>query len=118
VNEDSLTLAELMLAADRFCCRVEDVNSADTDSRDREELHIKIAQCRGFLAELQSIYDQDELHIRNPIVRARCRYLIMTLLWVAFYARHRLDRKLFRTLVTIEAGFTYLLSVAVTRKHD
>ena len=47
--------------------------------------------------------------IENPSVRADFRQLIVALLWVAVHARGTLDFRIFRMLVRIEAGFTYLL---------
>ena len=46
-------------------------------------------------------------------MRADFRQLVMALLWVAFYARTAIDFRIFRMLVRIESGFTYVL---VTRK--
>ena len=59
--------------------------------------------------QLQTYHDEDQLMIANPSVRSDFRTLIMSLLWVAFRARTLVDYKLFRKLVQIESGFTYLL---------
>ena len=108
--EDTLTLAELLLHAERFCLRVE---AAVADSapapEEQTELRLKISQCRGLLARLQQAYDEDRLTIDDVSVRTDFRLLILALLWVAFRARHALDHRLFRMLVMIESGFTYLL---------
>jgi hypothetical protein len=42
-------------------------------------------------------------------VRADFRQLVMALLWIAYYARGAIDFRIFRMLVRIESGFTYLL---------
>jgi len=52
----------------------------------------------------------DELTIEDPLVCADFRTLVMSLLWVHFFARKFTDFKLFRRLVQIESGFTYLLA--------
>ena len=108
-DEDTLTLAELMLHAEQFCAELEVLGRNMNDREDAAELRLKISQCRGFLATLQTSYDDEELKISNPSVRGYFRQLILALLWVAFRGRHQIDRKLFRRVVSIEAGFTYLL---------
>ena len=114
--EDTLTLAELLFHAERFCLRIE---SAVADSApapdDDEELRLKIAQCRGLIALLQRAFEEDELKIENASVRENFRCLVLMLMWVAFRARRALDRRIFRMLVLIESGFTSLL---VTRWLD
>ena len=108
--EDTLTLAELLLHAEQFCLRVESAvaGSAPTP-HDDAELRLKISQCRGVLAVLQQAYEEDKLGIENASVRADFRTLILALLWVAFHARHVLDHRLFRMVVMVESGFSYLL---------
>ena len=113
MSEDSETLAELMLHAEQFCSRVEEATKDVAPIAEHGELRIKIGQIRNQLAELQEIFDDDKLSIENPRVRADFRQLVMALLWVAFYARTAIDFRIFRMLVRIESGFTYLL---VTRK--
>ena len=112
--EETLTLAELLFHADRFCLRIE---AAVADSApapdDDEELRLKIAQCRGLLSLLQNAFEEDELKIENASVRGNFRCLVLMLMWVAFSARRVLDRRIFRMLVLIESGFTYLL---ITRR--
>jgi len=111
MSEEVLTLAELMFHAEQFCLRVDAVvrQSASKDE-DCEELRLKLGQCRNLLAELQHAFDADELRIANPSVRGNFRALVMALLWVAYRARHAIDRRTFRMLVMVESGFTYLLS--------
>ena len=108
--EETLTLAELLFHAERFCLCIE---SAVADSApapdDDEELRLKIAQCRGLISLLQKTYEEDELTIGNASVRGNFRSLVLALLWVAFRARRALDHKLFRMVVLIESGFTHLL---------
>src|SRR4249920_1992816 len=109
VSEDSETLSELMLHAEQFCSRVEEATKDVAPIAEHGELRIKIGQIRNQLAQLQEIFDDDKLSIENPRVRADFRQLVMALLWVAFYARTAIDFRIFRMLVRIESGFTYLL---------
>ncbi len=113
-DEDSLTLVELMLHADQFCSEVEAAAKSITNREDQAELRLKITQCRGFLAELQTVFEEGQLNIGNQSVRGHFRHLIMALMWVAFRFRHEITLKLFRRLVRIESGFTYLLVVRGT----
>ena len=78
-------------------------------TRDYEELRLKIAQCRTLLRRVQNISARQQLTIEDSSIRADFRYLVMTLLWIAFHARAIIDFRLFRKLVLIEASFTYLL---------
>jgi hypothetical protein len=110
MNEDSETLAELMLHADQFCSKIEAAMKDVAPSPEQEELRTKLGQCRAQLAYLQKVYEEDKLKIENPAVRADFRHLVMALMWIAFYARTAIDFKLFRMLVMIESGFTYLLN--------
>ena len=109
MNEDSETLAELMLHADQFCSKIEAATGDVAPSPEEKELRTKIGQCRAQLTYLQNVFDDDKLNIENPAVRADFRHLVMALMWIAFYARTAIDFKLFRMLVMIESGFTYLL---------
>jgi hypothetical protein len=109
VNEDTKTLAELMLHADQFCSKVEEATQDVAPITDQQELRLKIGQIRNQLAALQQIFNDGKLSIENPRVRADFRQLVMALLWVAFYARSAVDFRIFRMLVRIESGFTYLL---------
>ena len=112
--EETLTLAELLFHADRFCLRIE---AAVADSApapdDDEELRLKIAQCRNLISLLQKAFEEDELTIENASVRGNFRSLVLALMWVAFRARGALNHRVFRMLVLIESGFTYLL---ITRR--
>ena len=110
MSEDSATLAELMLHADQLCSKIEAVMKDIAPNPEQEELKTKLGQCRAQLAHLQNVFDEDKLNIENPAVRADFRHLVMALMWVAFYARTAIDFKLFRMLVMIESGFTYLLN--------
>jgi len=113
VSEDSETVAELMLHAEQFCSRVEEATKDVAPIAEHDELRIKIGQIRNQLTELQEIFNDGKLSIENARVRADFRQMVMALLWVAFYARTAIDFRIFRMLVRIESGFTYLL---VTRK--
>lgn len=112
VNEDTQLLAELMLQSEVFCSRVEAAAARQVEKADRDELRLKISQCRGAVSVLQRLYEADQLTIRNPSVRGTFRQLVMSLLWVTFRAGSLVDKKLFGKLVQIESGFTYLLIVS------
>lgn len=107
-NETAL-LAELMLQSELFCSSVESC-AADLARSEGDELRLKIGQARGALATLQQKYESESLRLDDALVRATFRQLIISLLWVAFGARVG-DRRLYRKLVQIESGFTYLLVI-------
>jgi hypothetical protein len=109
MNEDTATLAELMLHADQFCSKIEAVMKDVAPNPEQEELRTKLGQCRAQLAHLQSYFDDDRLDIDDALVRADFRAFVMTLMWVAFYGRAAIDYKMFRMLVRVESGFTLLL---------
>jgi hypothetical protein len=109
MSEDIETLTELMLHADRFCSKVEDALKDAAPIPEEQDLRLKIGQCRNQLAYLQELFNDGKLTIENPRVRAEFRQLILALLWIAFYARGAIDFRIFRVLVQIESGFTYLL---------
>ncbi len=113
-DEDTLMLVELMLHADQFCSEVEALGKSMLSGEDQAELRLKISQCRGLLAELQTIFEEGQLNIENQSVRGHFRHLIMALLWSAFRFRHEIIFNSFRRLVRIESGFTYLLVVRGT----
>jgi hypothetical protein len=108
-TEDTLTLAELMLHAEQLCATVEAAIKDTAPVSNEEELRSKIGQCRNMLAVLQDYFNQDALTIKNVSVCAAFRSTVISLLWICFYARTRIDLRTFRMLVSIEAGFTYLL---------
>jgi hypothetical protein len=109
MSEDTDILAELMLHADQFCSKVEHAANDVAPSPQGKELRAKLGQCRTQLAYLQEVFNDGKLSIEDPSVRAEFRQLIIALLWVAFHARGALDFRIFRMLVRIESGFTYLL---------
>jgi hypothetical protein len=109
MREDSETLAELMLHAEQFCSKVEDAIKDVAPIPEEEELRLKIGQCRNQLAYLQELFNDGNLNIENAAVRADFRLLVMALMWVAFHARSAIDFRIFRRLVMVESGFTYLL---------
>lgn len=116
MSEDTAILSELMLHADQFCGRVESViKDAPPEAQEEEELRLKVGQCRNLLARLQTAFDRDELNIGNVSVRGEFRQLVMAILWVSFRSRRTMDFKLFRMVVQIESGFTYLLIAALDR---
>jgi len=109
-EENTFTLAELMFCAERFCLKVESaIADCAPEPEDDSELALKIGQCRNLLVRLQQAFEEDELRIENNSVRTDFRTLVLTLLWVAFRARRVIDYRLFRMVVLVEAGFTYLL---------
>ena len=110
MNEDSETLAELMLHADQFCSKIEAAMNDVAPNPEQAELRTKIGQCRAQLAYLQNFFDENKLKIENPSVRVDFRQLVMALMWIAFYARTAIDFKTYRRLVMIESSFTYLLN--------
>jgi hypothetical protein len=109
MSEDTDILAELMLHADHFCSKVEHAAKDVAPSPQEKELRAKLGQCRTQLAYLQELFNDGKLNIENPSVRADFRQLVTALLWIAFYARSAIDFRIFRMLVRIESGFTYLL---------
>jgi hypothetical protein len=116
MKEDTALLAEMMLQAEVFCSQIEARAQDSPRTAEQDELRLKISQCRGALAELQGWYDKNKLMVSNPWVRADFRNLVMLLLWVAFWAGTLIDFKLFRKLVQIESGFTYLLVDAAGKR--
>ena len=115
-RENTALLTELMLQAEMFCARIEEATSRLPRTNDVDELRMKISQCRGALAVLQGFFETDLLSVENTIVSGTFRQLIMSLMWVSFEASGLVDRRLFRKLVQIESGFTYLLLAAQSRK--
>src|SRR4051812_44280865 len=113
--EDSLLL-ELMLQAEMFCSQIEGAGKKVLPLGEMHLLSLKVSQCRGALRELQEKYDNDELTIGNSTVCATFRNALTSLLWANFLGRSLVDRKLFRKLVQIESGFTYLLITARSKR--
>ena len=109
MTEDTETLAELMLHAEQFCSKVETATKDAAPVPDEKELRAKIGQCRTHLAYLQEVFNDGKLSIENHSVRADFRQVVIALLWIAFYSRTAINFRVFRMLVRIEAGFTYLL---------
>ena len=109
MRDDIPLLAEMMLHAELFCAQIETATKKSARCEEQDELLLKIGQCRGALAQLQTHYDEESLTIDNATVCADFRHLVMGLMWVAFRARESVDFKLFRKLVQIESNFTYLL---------
>lgn len=107
--EDTETLAELMLHADQFCSRIEVATKNFRKEPERKELRTRLGQCRVQLAHLQTAFEEDQLDLLKPSVRADFRVLIIALMWIAFYSRSAIDFRTYRMLVRIEASFTYLL---------
>ena len=109
MEDDTDTLAEMMLHADQFCLKVEEAMKDAAPIAEQGELRLKIGQIRNQLASLQELFNEGRLNLENPTVRADVRQMVIALLWVAFYARTAIDYRTFRRVVLIEASFTYLL---------
>ncbi|HEY1583699.1 MAG TPA: hypothetical protein VGF73_11435 [Chthoniobacterales bacterium] len=107
-EQDSLLL-ELMLQAEVFCSQVEAAAKKTLSIPEMCELSLKISQCRGALYHLQDKYESDQLTITDSTVCADFRQLMMAILWVNFLGSAVIDARLYRKLVQIESGFTYLL---------
>ena len=108
-KDETVTLAELLLRAELLCSRIDEAARDTVAKADYDELRLKLSQCRTQLTELQNAFNEGELELRNPTVRAQLRYLIIALMWATFYGRAVVDFRTFRMLVTIEATFSYLL---------
>ena len=108
--EETETLGELLLAADEFCSKIEIAAKSIGVNAEKKELRTKLGQCRTLLARLQNVFDENNLSIEKPSVRADFRHLLMLLMWLSYYSRTVIDYKLFRRLVVIESTFTYLLN--------
>lgn len=106
--DDNILLSELMLHADQLCSKLADIGNKMTGP-EQQELRTKLGQCRNQISLLQELYNDDRLHIEMGTVRALFRTLVIGLMWSVFYAHAFVDFRIFRMLVRIEAGFTYLL---------
>ena len=84
-----------MPQGEMFCGQSESRAQDRPRNSEQDQLRLKIGQCRGALAQLQSYYDADKLKISDLSVRADFRSLVMSLLWVAFRASSLVDFKLF-----------------------
>jgi len=113
MDEETSLLVELMLQAEMFCASVEALGKKSLCFDDMYPLSLKISQCRGVLAYLQDKYDNDQLAVYDPAICQDFRVLVMSLLWVNFLGRELIDFRLFRKLVQIESGLTYVL---ITRR--
>ena len=110
MKEETETLADLMFHAEYLCSKIEQATMDGAPIAQRNELRLKIGQCRNQLAYLQEFYNAGNLSVENAEVRAIFRQLVTALLWIAFYARSAIDYRTFRRLVVIEHGFAYLLA--------
>jgi hypothetical protein len=109
MTENDKLLLELMLHSELICTRLEAAGKKALALADMHLLSLKISQCRNAIAQLQSRYETDDLTIEDDQTCADFRTAVISLMWSSFIARHLLDRKLFRKLVQVESGFTYLL---------
>jgi hypothetical protein len=112
---DSLALSELMLRAAQFCSALDNLApNLALNNEEVTEFRLKMFQSKRTLEQLQNAFNDNELSLECRKVRAQFRQLVLSLLWLAFYARKEIDRKLFRLVVSIQADFTYLLSTSVS----
>lgn len=109
VEGEVLTLSEIMFRAEQFCALIETRSAGHLAKENEDRLRLKIGECRNLLAELQKLYNEDQLTLANGFVKAQFRFLIMALTWVLFEARDVIDHKTCRMLVSMESTFTFLL---------
>src|SRR5437879_6525894 len=109
MRENTETLSEIILAADRFCSEVEARNKDVAPNPEENELKAKLGLCRTQLAYLQNIFNENRLKLDDPLVCEGFRHLITALLWVAFYSRVVVNFRLFRKIVLMESIFSNLL---------
>jgi hypothetical protein len=108
-DDEAALLPELLLQSELICSSLEARIQDMPPGRDLDELRFKISQCRGTLSELQSLFDNGQLLLSHRPTAANFRQLVMSLMWVLFYARTSVDFRLFRKLVAIESTLTFLL---------
>jgi hypothetical protein len=116
-RDDTALLSEMMLQSEVFCNEIAWRTEDTPPTSEKEELRLRLGQCRGALAQLQTYHNANLLKISEPLVRADFRTLVISLLWLAFRAAPQIDFKLYRKLIQIESGFTYLLNIEAGRKH-
>lgn len=117
MDEDDSLFLELMLQAETFCNQIEGTGKKNLPLGEMHLLSLKISQCRGALRELQERYENDELTIADSTACATFRNALISLLWASFLGRRFIDRKLFRKLVQVDSGFTYLLITRRSKKR-
>lgn len=110
MDDDTETLAAILIQADRFCMSVQALIEDSAPDCETEELRLKLNQSRTLLRNLQALYNDDRLSVAEPATRAGLRFLLTSLMWVAFRARRIINFKTFRMLVTVEAAFTAVLT--------
>ena len=108
-DDEAALLPELLLQSELICSSLEARIQDMPQGRDLDELRFKISQCRGTLSELQSLFDNGQLLLSHRPTAANFRQLVISLMWVLFYARTSVDFRLFRKLVGIESTLTFLL---------
>jgi len=108
-DDEAALLPELLLQSELICSSLEARIQDMPQGRDLDELRFKISQCRGTLSELQSLFNNGQLLLSHRPTAANFRQLVISLMWVLFYARTSVDFRLFRKLVGIESTLTFLL---------
>ena len=73
MTDDKELLSEPLLSADQFCSRVEGVMADYAANLEKEELGLKVAQCRNFIDRLQEAFIEDKLDVENASIRADFR---------------------------------------------
>ncbi len=109
MKEDTETLFEILLSADRICSKLEEASLDMAPSEDYVQLRTKLLECRAALRRLQGEYEQNKLTIVSSSIAEQFRHLMLYLLWVIFYSRAVIDRRTFRRFVVIHSAFTHLL---------
>ena len=97
-----------MLEADIFCSLVEASMPRSCTLKD-EELRLKLSECPDVLAYLQGLYEGGHLTIGYRSVPEAFRHLVMSLMWVAFHRRRKIDFDFFRELIHTQEILTLLL---------
>lgn len=116
--EETSALTEIMLQAELFCSKLEALAKKCLPLSEMHALSLKISQCRGVLSHLQELYEEEELTLENPAIRAEFHQLLMYLLWVNFLGRNCIDLDLFRKLIQMESSFTHLLIIRSEEKNE
>lgn len=107
---DGETLAELLFHAERFCSEIQRFSLDIADPSDQREFHVKLGQCKNLQTRLQNAFNEDKLNLSDAEVRGEFRQMVIAALWITFYTRRLIDRRLYRMVVNVEAGFTFLLT--------
>jgi len=114
-NDHFLTPSELLFHAEQFCLRVHEWADDLSDQQERQDILLKIGQSRSLLLQLERTFEEGKLQIGRPPAAQLLHCLIAHLQWCAFYCRKVIDRRTFRRLSMIQAGFSDLLISELVR---